>query len=70
MFDYKTISDTKPNNFWLVMNNETDGWELCQIVPECSALDGAQLRYHYWFRRPMYPKTPTKPAAARQRVMC
>ena len=70
MFDYKTKSDTKPNNFWLVMNEEKDGWEFMQVVPELSTLDGVLMRYHYWFRRPLYPKTPTKPAVAHQRITC
>jgi hypothetical protein len=54
MFEYKTLRNKNPNDTLFVMNNEVGGWELFQIVPECSTLDGAQLCYHYWFRRPVY----------------
>ena len=70
MFEYKTKSHTKPNDIYLVNNTEVDGWELFQIVPECSRFDGSQVCYHYWFRRPVYPKTSTRPVVSRQRVTC
>ena len=65
MFDYKTKWHDESNNIWLVMNEEKDGWEFMQVVPS-----SRKSGYEYWFRRPMYPKTTTKPAVARQRVTC
>ena len=65
MFDYKTKWHDESNNVWLVMNEEKDGWEFMQVVPSHT-----KSGYEYWFRRPLYPKTPTKPAVARQRVTC
>ena len=65
MFDYKTKWHDESNNVWLVMNEEKDGWEFMQVVP-----NSRKSGYEYWFRRPMYPKTPTKPTVARQRITC
>ena len=65
MFDYKTKWYDESNNIWLVMNEEKDGWEFMQVVPS-----SRKSGYEYWFRRPLYPKKPTKPADARQRVTC
>lgn len=65
MFDYKTKWHDESNNIWLVMNEEKDGWEFMQVVPS-----SRKSGYEYWFRRPMYSKTPTKPAVSRQRVTC
>ena len=70
MFEYKTLRNKKPNDIYFVMNNEVEGWELCQIVPETWSNGGEILTYHYWFKRPLYPKTPIKPTVARQRVTC
>jgi antibiotic biosynthesis monooxygenase (ABM) superfamily enzyme len=65
MFEYKTKWHDESNNIWLVMNEEKDGWEFMQVVPS-----SRKSGYEYWFRRPLYPKIPTKPAVARQRVTC
>lgn len=65
MFDYKTKWHDESNNIWLVMNEEKDGWEFMQVVPS-----SRKSGYEYWFRRPLYPKTPVKPVIARQRVTC
>jgi antibiotic biosynthesis monooxygenase (ABM) superfamily enzyme len=65
MYDYKTKWHDESNNIWFVMNEEKDGWELFQIVPS-----SRKSGYEYWFRRPLYPKTPVKPAFTRQNVTC
>ena len=65
MFDDKTKWHDESNNIWLVMNEEKDGWEFMQVVPS-----SRKSGYEYWFRRPLYPKTPTKSSIARQRITC
>ena len=65
MFDYKTKWHDESNNVWLVMNEEKDGWEFMQVVPS-----SRKSGYEYWFRRPLYPKAPTKSSIARQRITC
>jgi hypothetical protein len=70
MFEYKTLKNDTPNDIFFVMNNEVEGWELCQIVPETGFNSGEILTYYYWFRRPTYPKTSIKPIGACQRITC
>ena len=66
MFEYKTKWHDESNSVWLVMNEEKDGWEFMQVVPSSSKSGG----YEYWFRQPLYPKTPIKPSVSRQRITC
>jgi hypothetical protein len=70
MFEYKTLRNKKPNDTGFVMNNEAEGWELCQIVPETWSNGGEILTYHYWFRRPVYPKGPAPIGRGYSQVVC